>query len=83
MYCQAFGRWAEAEKKAALAGMIVKTKAGGLVQNPYLGIANRAGKQARELLVEFGMTPSSRTRVETTNHNASNDPKARFFPKLA
>ena len=80
LYCVAYGRWAEAEKQAAVLGMVVKTKAGSLIQNPYLGIANRAAKQMHELLVEFGMSPSSRTRVSVTKPPAADDAdKARFF----
>ena len=79
LYCVAYGRWAEAEKQAAVLGMVVKTKAGSLIQNPYLGIANRAAKQMHELLVEFGMSPSSRTRVSATKPTDADDAKMRFF----
>jgi P27 family predicted phage terminase small subunit len=33
------------------------------MQSPYLTVANRAMQQMKEMLSEFGMSPSSRTRV--------------------
>lgn len=36
---------------------------GNIIQNPYLAIANRALKQMKEILPEFGMTPSSRSKI--------------------
>ena len=44
-------------------GLMVKTKAGNPIQNPYLAIRNAAEKKALGILTEFGLTPSSRTRV--------------------
>lgn len=64
-YCQAWGRWVEAELKVAELGAITKTENGNLVQNPYLSVANRAMEQMTRLAGEFGMTPSSRGRVQT------------------
>ena len=36
------------------------------MQSPYLAIANKAMEQMRAMLTEFGMSPSSRTRVHVT-----------------
>ncbi len=63
MYCQAWGRWVEAEEQVKKHGAVVKTAKGNLIQNPYLAIANRAMKQLQSLASDFGMTPSSRSRV--------------------
>jgi hypothetical protein len=41
----------------------VKSPNGFPVQNPYLSVANRAMKQVKEFASEFGLTPSSRTRI--------------------
>lgn len=64
MYCQMYGRWVEAEERVRDMGMIVKTNNGNPIQNPYLAVANRAAKDMKSMLVEFGMTPSSRSRVQ-------------------
>ena len=79
LYAQAYGRWAEAEKELVVHGLIVKTKSGMLIQNPYLWIANRAAKQMSEMLAEFGMSPSSRTRVTATKPTDADNAKMRFF----
>lgn len=62
-YCQAYARWVEAEESLAKRGTIVKTKAGNVIQNPYLAVANKAMDNMRKFLIEFGMTPASRSRV--------------------
>ena len=63
-YCQAYGRWADAERKIQQSGLIIKTSNGNVVQNPFVGIANRSMEIMHKFLSEFGMTPSSRTRVK-------------------
>ena len=79
-YCQSYGRWVEAEKEAVVHGLVVKTKSGNLIQNPYLGIANRALKQMHIFLIEFGMTPSSRTRVTAARDgNSDTNNKSKYF----
>lgn len=62
-YCLAYGRWVEAETKIAEEGVVTKTVDGNSIQNPYLSIANKAFEQMTKLLSEFGMTPTSRTRI--------------------
>ncbi len=64
MYCVIFVRWMKAEKLVREKGEIIKTTAGNIIQNPYLSIANRALEQLNKLGAEFGMTPSSRSRVK-------------------
>ena len=63
LYCEAFARWHDANEQISIYGPVVKSPKGFVVQSPYLGIANRAHDQMVKLLVEFGMTPSSRSRV--------------------
>ena len=73
-YCQAYGRWVGAE--AALKGqaLVFENDKGQTRQNPLIGIANKALDQMRAFLVEFGMTPSSRTRIAP----AAKPPKDKF-----
>ena len=63
-YCQAWGRWVEAEANIQRFGAVIKTPKGLPLVNPYLRIAERAIDQMRKFLVEFGMTPSSRSRIK-------------------
>jgi P27 family predicted phage terminase small subunit len=62
-YCSAWSRWVEAENNLRKTGTLIKTPSGYPIQNPYLGIANTAIDMMRKFLTEFGMTPSSRSRI--------------------
>ena len=63
LYCEAWGRWVEAEEALKKFGVVLKSPNGYPLQSPYLAIANKAMEQMRALLSEFGMSPSSRARV--------------------
>ncbi len=73
-YAQAYGRWAAAERglaKMAAAdpvtgGLLIKTTNGNAIQNPLVGIANKAAEAMVRYATEFGMTPSARGRVART-----------------
>lgn len=65
-YCITYARWQEAEEQVSKGGLVVKTKSGNLIQNPYLGVANSAMKLCHKFAVEFGFTPSSRSRLNVT-----------------
>jgi P27 family predicted phage terminase small subunit len=65
-YCGAWARWVDAEKKVKSQGAVITTTNGNMIQNPYVGIANRAMELMCKFLVEFGMTPSSRSRLQIT-----------------
>lgn len=69
-YCQAYARWVEAEQMLAKHGTLwkLKTPKGGdyFSQSPYLAIANKAIEQMSRMLTEFGMTPSSRSRIHAS-----------------
>ena len=84
-YCQAYGLWAQAEREIAklqeisvLNGLILKTKDGNYIQQPLLGIANKARADMVRYASEFGMTPSSRTRIETSGAIKKTNPFAQF-----
>jgi P27 family predicted phage terminase small subunit len=41
----------------------VKTEGGNIIQNPFLAVANKCLLQMAQLESEFGLTPSSRSRI--------------------
>lgn len=41
-YCAAYGRWVEAEKRIQESGTVVKDKAGKVMTNPYVAIAEQS-----------------------------------------
>ena len=65
LYCQAWGRWVEAEEALKKHGTVVESpKTGWQVKSPYLMVANKAMEQMQRALSEFGMSPASRARVQ-------------------
>lgn len=64
LYCEAFARWVSATQKLRVDGLVITSESGYACQSPYLPIANKAFDQMLKLMAEFGMTPSSRSRVE-------------------
>lgn len=66
LYCAAFERWRKAEEEIDNEGLVVPTgtTGQGVKANPAVSIANMAWEQMRKILIEFGMTPSSRARVQ-------------------
>jgi P27 family predicted phage terminase small subunit len=63
-YCVTYARWLDAEAKVREFGMIVKSPNKGFpMSSPYLHVANGAMEQLRKLAVEFGLSPSSRSRI--------------------
>jgi len=65
-YCQNYGRWVEAEKRLQETPLLLKTPAGFVQPSPWLGIANKSQELMHKHGVELGLTPSSRSRVSTT-----------------
>ncbi len=62
-YCQSWSQWLGAIEELKLTGPVIKAPSGYQVQSPHWTIANSALKQMKVFLVEFGMTPSSRSRI--------------------
>ena len=90
-YCHCFARWFEAEKEVQDRGIIVDEPIlGGTPnnreivgyrpkRNPAVSISNDALRLMRSYLVEFGMTPSSRTRIRIEKPEESEDPFEKFL----
>ncbi|MFC0130611.1 phage terminase small subunit P27 family [Ralstonia solanacearum] len=76
LYCEAFVRWKHANEQLVKSGMVVKAPSGYLIQSPYLSIANKAFDQMTKMLIEFGMTPSSRSRVTKVKLDKDKNPFA-------
>ena len=64
-YCQLYARWADAEDKIASEGITLTTSNGNVIQHPAVGVANTALDGMRKYLVEFGLTPASRAKLQT------------------
>lgn len=44
-------------------GLVYTSANGNMVENPYFSIKKRAAEIMHKFLIEFGMTPASRTRI--------------------
>ncbi|MDB5507108.1 MAG: Terminase [Devosia sp.] len=62
-YCQAYGRWVEAERKLAETPLLIKLPSGYIQQSPWLTIANKQLEIMAKFMSELGLSPVSRTRV--------------------
>jgi P27 family predicted phage terminase small subunit len=83
-YCAAYSRWVKAEQAIQKHGEVIKTQSGNAIQNPYVGVANRALDLMHKFLSEFGMTPSSRSRLHVNAPTPeSDDPYAEFVGGLS
>ena len=74
LYCEACARWAAANKQIKKHGPVVVTKSGFPVQSPYVAISNKAFDQMKSIMLEFGMSPASRTRVEMAGKGPDDNP---------
>lgn len=85
-YCQAYGRWMQAERAIAemgkrdqlTGGLMIRTTNGNAVQNPLVGTANKAMADMMRYAAEFGMTPSARSRIHAEGQKEE-DPAAKYF----
>lgn len=75
-YCTAWQRWVDAEKMLRKHGLVFQSPNKFPMYSPYLNIANKAMKQMKEFLSEFGMTPSSRSRINVEKKEEEQDPFA-------
>ena len=62
-YCQAWGRWVEAEERLRETPPLVKTPSGYVQQSPWLTIAHKQLEIMGRYMVELGLTPAARSRV--------------------
>jgi P27 family predicted phage terminase small subunit len=63
-YCQAWGRWVEAEEKLQDTPAMIKTPSGYVQQNPWLPVANKQLDIMGRYMAELGITPASRSRIQ-------------------
>ena len=80
-YCQAFSRWYQAEEWIKRKRMVFTTPNGFLQKRPEVTIAHEAMRLMHRFAVEFGLTPSARTRlsVEGRNKDDGKGKAERFF----
>src|SRR4030095_10774868 len=79
-YCTAWSRWVDAEAQVKKYGTVVKSPDKGFpMKSPYLSIAEQSLETMRKLMVEFGLTPSSRSRIRVPAGGDEADELDRFL----
>lgn len=68
-YCQAYARWMEAEKFMSEHGNLMKTPSGYVQQMPHVSISQTYLKIMNRFAEQFGLTPSSRSRIIANAEN--------------
>lgn len=83
-YCQTYEIWVTSVRALAVmaardpvtAGLLIKTSNGNAIQNPLVGIINKAAAAMVRYAAEFGMTPSARSRVQGAPEGRDGDQAA-------
>ena len=63
--CITYSRFIEAQTMLSEEGQVIESEKGGQIRSPWSKIAEITGAQLLRLEQEFGLTPSSRARVQT------------------
>lgn len=79
-YCAAYSRWKDAEEFISNHGTIIKTPSGYWQQVPQVSIAQTYLKIMIKFCEQFGLTPSSRSRIVAEKIvNEADDPMERML----
>lgn len=62
-YCASYGRWVKAERLLQKQGVLARGNKGQMIASPLLWISTSASKMMLKFGIEFGLTPSSRSRL--------------------
>jgi P27 family predicted phage terminase small subunit len=77
-YCSCYAQWMLAEKEIAQYGITLRTESGYKV-NPAVRVRSDALCQMKSFLIEFGLTPASRSKLSFSNASDNVDPFEAFL----
>lgn len=77
-YCMAWSEYCELEKEIQKTGLIIRTGKKPAA-NPLVKLRDRAAERALRLAIQFGLTPSARSRVQVQKKEEAPSDKVRFF----
>lgn len=72
-YCQSYATWRKCEEAMSVEGMVSSGSRGQVRQHPCFKMADDALKQIHRFVSLFGLSPSSRARMEIEPPNAEGD----------
>ena len=73
LYCRVYHQWCQANEKLEAFGPVIKGSHGTPMLSPYFKVSRSCLEQMLALLREFGMTPSSRTRIRSERDEPDDD----------
>ena len=68
-------------RRSSAAGPVAKTEGGNIIQNPFLAVANKCLAQMAQIESEFGLTPSSRSRIRMAEPADQIDPFEEYLSR--
>lgn len=69
-YCKAYSDLQHAQDEVDKSGYFTIANNGALIAHPAVGIANNAMKKVIECAIQFGFTPSARSRIDLKPSNS-------------
>jgi P27 family predicted phage terminase small subunit len=72
-YCQAYGRYVDAEKVLKEKGPLYRTKSDNVITSPMLWVSNKAVEQMLKLGAELGIGAATRSRVSVEKAESGED----------
>ncbi len=86
-YCEAYSGWRRCLNLVRQVGVVIMTRDGDgktiMIRNPVSAELHRYRNQMNKLLPEFGLTPSSRTRLVAFKGTEQNDPFVQLLSRLS
>lgn len=80
VFCQTFAAYRKSVMQLQKTGMVYRTSKGEILQNPLVRAVNQFADQCLTIAKEFGLTPSSRLRIDLPTPKAEPEiRKDRFF----
>lgn len=81
LYCQTYSEWIAVRAEVAKKGRLIETTEGTWKINPLIEVAHKCKLLCLKTLVEFGFTPSSRSRVTRVTAEVPQDDLEDFLTK--
>lgn len=66
MYCGSYSLWKQAFDAIKVRGLSIETEY-GIKNNPAIAVARESSETCRRILIDFGCTPSSRSKVKSAD----------------
>lgn len=82
MWCLAYSEYRQLAKRVAKEGHTVPSGDGSVKLNPNVTAMNQAAKRARDLGIEFGLSPVARVRAPKGPKNEADEERAKLRARM-